>query len=177
MDGFDDELIALLPNLRRFALSLCRSSDTADDLVQMTCQKAIVARTRFEAGTRMDAWLFRILHNTWIDMTRSAKTAGTRIDIDEAFDLRGEDGQDTTENRLMLDRTMREIAELPDDQREVVLLVCVEELSYKEVADIVGAPIGTVMSRLARARRKLADRLGINGGPPRSSPDTEEKAR
>ena len=150
-DAFSRDLLDLLPNLRRFALSLCRSADIADDLVQLTCQKALSNRQAFQAGTRMDAWLFRILRNSWIDMVRRRQGEGQSVDIDEAYDLPGTSGPDTVENRLLLGRTLKAIHELPEDQREVLLLVCVEELSYREAAEVLEVPIGTVMSRLARA--------------------------
>ena len=167
-DDFGRHLISLLPNLRRFAISLSRSGDVADDLVQATCEKALANRDAFAPGTRMDAWLFRILRNLWIDRLRRGRTQGTSIDIDDAPALVGEDGAAVAESRLTLNDTAAAIGRLPEDQREVLLLVCVEELSYRETAEIIGTPIGTVMSRLARARRKLADDLGINPGAERS---------
>lgn len=167
-DKFSRDLIGLLPNLRRFALSLCRSTDIADDLVQLTCQKALTNKDGFVAGTRMDAWLFRILRNSWIDLIRKRKNEGQSIDIDEAYDVPGQSGADQADNRLMLAQTLEAVHSLPDDQRELLLLVCVEELSYKETAEVLDIPIGTVMSRLARARKQLGEQLGINRDPPRS---------
>ena len=167
-DQFGEGLIRLLPNLRRFAISLCRSRDIADDLVQQTCQKALSNRDSFDPETRMDAWLFRILRNTWIDMTRRTRTEGNKVDIDDAPELAIADRETTAENRLMLQRTFAEIDLLPVEQREVLLLVCVEEFSYKQAAEVLELPIGTVMSRLARARQRLALQLGINGDPKRS---------
>lgn len=160
-DEFGQQLIDLLPNMRRFAISLCRSRDVADDLVQTTCAKALANRDSFQIGTRMDVWLFRILRNTWIDRLRRSKTEGVTTDIDDAYHLVGHDGARETENRLVLKETAKLIATLPEDQREVLMLVCVEELSYREAADILDVPIGTVMSRLARARKKINDQLGI----------------
>ncbi len=167
-DAFGEELIALLPNLRRFALSLCRSRDVADDLVQITCEKALANRAKFEPGTRLDAWLFRILRNAWIDRGRRSQTEGVQVDIDDTHDLASKEGAAVPENRLMLDATAKAIATLPDDQREVLVLVCVEDLAYREVAEMLGVPIGTVMSRLARARKKLSEELGINEDEGRS---------
>ena len=170
-EDFNTRLIQLLPNLRRFALSLCRSRDIADDLVQQTCQKAIASKALFETGTRFEAWLFRILRNTWIDTIRRHQTEGSTVDIDQTPDTPRYDGETAAESRLMLKRTFSAIQTLPDDQREVLILVCIEELSYKEVANIIDAPIGTVMSRLARARKKLSERLGINDTQHRYSSD------
>ena len=170
-DDFARQLIDHLPRLRRFAISLTRSRDLADDLVQAACEKAWASRTSFVPGTRLDAWLFRILRNTWIDRARRASTEGPTVDIDDAYDLVGQNGRDRTEHRLMLAATAKAIAGLPDDYREVLVLVCVEDLSYREAAEVLGVPIGTVMSRLARARAKLGDALGINHNMARSSDD------
>ena len=169
-DSFADDLIGLLPNLRRFAISLCRSRDVADDLVQLTAEKAFAARERFDPDTRLDAWLFRILRNTWIDMVRQQKNRGTQIDIDDAPDARTVDGTQTVETSLMLQAARQAIDQLPDDQRDVMVLICVEELSYKEAAEVLEVPMGTVMSRLARARLAVAEKMGINSSSGRSTP-------
>jgi RNA polymerase sigma-70 factor (ECF subfamily) len=160
-DRFSTDLIALLPNLRRFALSLCRRSDLADDLVQTTAERAFAARDQFDPATRMDAWLFRILRNAWLDTTRRQQTRGTEVDIADAPEARVTDGVVETENRLMLQSVEAAMADLPQDQREVMMMICVEELSYKEAAEVLDIPIGTVMSRLARARLAIAAALGI----------------
>jgi len=169
-DPFADDLIALLPNLRRFALSVCRSRDVADDLVQITVERAFSGRAGFDPATRLDAWLFRILRNAWIDMVRRSKTRGIEIDIADAPDAPSVDGRKTVETVLMLKSARAEINRLPPDQREVILLICVEELSYKEAAGVLDVPIGTVMSRLARARIALSKAMGINP-PPARFPD------
>jgi RNA polymerase sigma-70 factor (ECF subfamily) len=161
-DNFDDNLIALLPNLRRFALSLCRRAELADDLVQITAERAFAARDRFDPATRLDAWLFRILRNAWIDQTRRTQTQGATVDIDDAPDANPVDGTKTIEDKLMLRTVEAAMAALPADQREVMILICVEELSYKEAAAVLEIPIGTVMSRLARARLAISTKLGIN---------------
>jgi RNA polymerase sigma-70 factor, ECF subfamily len=160
-DTFKDDLIALLPNLRRFALSLCRRADIADDLVQITAERAFAARERYDRSTRLDAWLFRILRNAWIDHARRTVTRGTQVDIADAPDAASVDGVRDMEARLMLQKTQAAMADLPDDQREVMMLVCVDELSYREAAEVIGVPIGTVMSRLARARIAISTKLGI----------------
>lgn len=175
-DEFGQQLIALLPNLRRFAVSLCKSRDIADDLVQTTCEKALANRQSYQPGTRMDAWLFRILRNAWIDRVRRNKTEGPATNIEDAHYLIGQDGAAVTEARLTLNETANSIAGLPDDQREVLLLVCVESLSYREASEILDVPIGTVMSRLARARKKIVEDMGIDGEAKRSE-DKEGFAR
>lgn len=164
-----DRLIALLPNMRRFALSLARVPDLADDLVQQACERALANAASFEPGTRFDAWMFRIIRNLWIDRLRREKTAGPAEGEDAYAGIAGEDGTDVTEARLTLASVGAAIGRLPADQREVLMLVCVEDLSYREAAEVLGVPIGTVMSRLARARKRLADLTGMNDAPVRSS--------
>ena len=156
-----ERLIAFLPNLRRFAISLCGARDVADDLVQAACERALASAERFEPGTRFDAWMFRILRNLWIDQVRRQKTTGVQDDISERHDIPGSSGVREAEARLTLKTVAEAIDDLPDEQREVLLLVCVEELSYRETADVLDIPIGTVMSRLARARKSLAEAAGI----------------
>ncbi|PDT51101.1 MULTISPECIES: RNA polymerase sigma factor [Sinorhizobium] len=163
-----ERLIAFLPNLRRFAVSLCRSRDVADDLVQAACERALASADRFEPGTRFDAWMFRILRNLWIDQVRRQKTAGIQDDISERQDIAGSSGEGEAEARLTLNTVAEAIGELPEEQREVLILVCVEELSYRETAGVLDIPIGTVMSRLARARKSLAETAGITTKSARS---------
>ncbi|MCV3242251.1 RNA polymerase sigma factor [Mesorhizobium sp. ZC-5] len=167
-DRVEDQLVAFLPNLRRFAISLCGSRDVADDLVQAACERALASAERFEPGTRFDAWMFRILRNLWIDVVRRRKTAGVQEDISEREDIAGVSGEREVEARMTLRSVGEAITELPDEQREVLLLVCIEELSYRETADVLDIPIGTVMSRLARARKNLALSAGITPAPARS---------
>ena len=150
------ELVALLPRLRRLALALCRSAEEADDLVQATCERALASAERFTPGTRLDAWLFRILRNLWLDRTRRRATRGTEIDVDEAVGLADPAGGHAGEDRLFLGEVWAQVHALPPEQREVLVLVCVEDLSYREAAAVLDVPVGTVMSRLARARKKIA---------------------
>jgi RNA polymerase sigma-70 factor (ECF subfamily) len=167
-DRVEDQLVAFLPNLRRFAISLCGSRDVADDLVQAACERALSSAERFETGTRFDAWMFRILRNLWIDQIRRRRTAGVQEDIADHHELASGSGERDAEARMTLKSVGEAIAGLVDEQREVLLLVCVEDLSYRETAEVLGIPIGTVMSRLARARRNLAEGAGIDTVPARS---------
>lgn len=164
----EDQLIAFLPRLRRFAISLCKSGDVADDLVQAACERALASADRFEPGTRFDAWMFRILRNLWIDQVRKQQTRGPEQDVDALPDIAGAMGEREVEARLMVKSVAEAIDLLPEEQREVLLLVCVEELSYREASDVLAIPIGTVMSRLARARKTLAEATGISDGSARS---------
>lgn len=156
------QLITILPRLRRFALSLAGRPDVADDLVQISCEKALVNAARWIDGTRFDAWMFRILRNTWIDQTRRRKTEGKTEDVYTREDLVGVRGDIAIESRLTLQKVWEIIGTLPDEQREILVLVCVEGLTYKEAADVLDLPVGTVMSRLSRARAKIGALSGIN---------------
>ena len=152
-------LVEFLPNLRRFAISLCHSRELADDLVQAACERAIVAADSFAPDTRFDAWMFRILRNLWIDHLRRARTAGPQEEIEKAHDVSVPSGEAATHARMELMEVVAALQKLPEEQREVLVLVCVEELSYRDTADVLSIPIGTVMSRLHRGRRLLRDLL------------------
>ena len=155
------QIVAMLPRLRAFARSLAPAWDQADDLVQQTVEKALRNLSRFTPGTRLDSWLFRIMRNTWIDEHRAARPTVDIADTGAVQPLFGLDGRRTTEVRLELGRVRTAMNGLSADQRAVLMLVCVEGLKYREVAEMLEVPIGTVMSRLARARANLADELGM----------------
>lgn len=152
------EMVRLLPRLRAFARSLTRAQHAADDLVQQTCEKALRNLGGFTPGTRLDSWLFRIMRNQWIDEVRARRPL-EGIDAVPEESLAGEDGRETVLNRLELAAVRRAMDELPEEQRAVLMLVCVEGMRYREVALALEIPEGTVMSRLSRARRALAERL------------------
>jgi len=157
------ELISLLPRLRRFAYGLTGDGHQADDLVQAGCLKAIERWSQYQSGTSLASWLFRILQTTWLDEYRTRQRQQTDS-WDEGFDeLMGDDGTTLLEARSEARAVRRLVAELPEDQRAVLMLVAVEGLSYKEAAEVLELPLGTVMSRLARARARLAEGLGAKG--------------
>jgi RNA polymerase sigma-70 factor, ECF subfamily len=152
------ELIQLLPRLRSFARSLAGAADQADDLVQASLEKALRNLASFTPGTRLDSWMFRIIRNTWTDTLRARRiTVGN--DAQAMEDLVGEDGRTTTEARLHLAEVRRAMDDLPEEQRIVLMLVCVEGMRYREVAQALDIPMGTVMSRLSRARLTLVEKL------------------
>ena len=155
-----DDLVALLPRLRRFARGLCRNDDEADDLVQSACEGALANFASFAAGTRFDSWMYRIVQNLWIDRCRSRTSRGEHVEIDEAFEIEGGDGRSEMEAKLTLAEVRAAVRTLPEEQRLVLALVTLEGLSYRETAERLSVPIGTVMSRLARARRKLVELAG-----------------
>lgn len=148
-------MVELLPRLRRFGYVLSGDLDKADDLVQEACVRALANLDQWQPGTRLDSWMYRIVQNAWLDQMRAKKTRGEVIDITTYEHLAGTDGRDITEQRLTLAQVSAKISELPPDQQILVALVCVDGLSYKEAAAALDVPIGTVMSRLARARSAI----------------------
>lgn len=153
-DEFRSRLVQLIPRLRRFAVALTGDQDQADDLVQETCARALSRVSQWQEGTRLDSWMYRIAQNLWIDHIRAKKLRGVHMSL-EVSDISGTDGRVVVESRLSLVAVNAAMARLPQDLRLLVALVCVEGVSYREAAEITGVPIGTVMSRLARARRQL----------------------
>lgn len=156
------EMISLLPRLRRFARGLTGSEEEADELVQAACERAIQRIGQWQQGTRLDSWMFRIMQNLWIDSIRMGKLRGSHLSLvdPDGQMVPGMDGEQATMNRLTLEAVRRGVQRLPPDQRSVLLLVCVEGCSYKETADSLGIPVGTVMSRLSRARLALNRMVG-----------------
>ena len=148
-------LASNLARLWRYGLVLSRARDVADDLVQATCLRALERADQFEAGTRLDRWLFSILRSIWLNELRSRRVreGGGFVDASEVLTI---EGDREIETNIFAGQVLREVGALPEAQREAVLLVYVEGLSYREAAEVLGAPIGTVMSRLAAARLALA---------------------
>ena len=155
--AFDRELVAVLPRLRRFAFGLAGSLDEADDLVQAACERALARRDQYEPGTRLVSWMYRIVQTTWIDQVRRQRT----VSVDPALlaEYPGGDAVGEAESRLALAEVRQAIAVLSPEHRTVLLLVSVEGLAYREAAEILGLPIGTIMSRLARGRLALGRAL------------------
>lgn len=151
-------MLALLPRLRRFATGLARDAARADDLCQMTVERALRSRQQWQEGSRLDSWMYRIMRNLWIDEARAETRCGqTFLDEDAGVAVGADGGQ---EARAQLSDVDRAMARLPEEQREAVLLVMVEGRSYKEAAEIVGCPVGTLNSRLVRGRDALLAMLG-----------------
>lgn len=155
-----NEMVELLPRMRRFACTLTGSREEADDVVQTACERALSRMHQFTPGTRLDNWMFQIVRTVWIDRVRYRSRRQTVNDMDLAesvgFDARV---HEQAAARMDLAVVRKEIAKLPEDQRIVLGLVTVDGMTYQEAADMLDVPIGTVMSRLARARRKLVDAL------------------
>ena len=162
--AFRTELIAHVPKLRRFALSLTGNRQDADDLVQGACEKALKNWTQFQPGSRMDSWMYRIVQTLWLDDRRKHRVRGTAVDPDDAYLSDEGKSANLPEDRMMLAKVRAAMALLPEGQRDVLALVAIEGLSYREAAEALNVPVGTVMSRLSRARENLLPRLGLAEG-------------
>lgn len=147
-----------LTRLWRYALVLSGNRDTAEELVQATCVRALERAHQFTPGTRLDRWVFSILHSIWLNEVRARKVRMGQglVDADAVLVY---DGLKYTETNISARQVLREVQDLPEAQRETVFLVYVEGMTYREAAGLLAVPIGTVMSRLAAARAKLA---GLN---------------
>lgn len=174
-DDVRSRMIAFLPRLRRFAFALTGSLDQADDLVQDTCERALTRLAQWQPGTRLDSWMYRIAQNLWLDRGRARLARGQTEQIDVAIDIVGADGRAVTESRLTLAFVTERIGKLPPDQQVLIALVCVEGLSYRDAADVLELPIGTVMSRLARARQSLHAAMGEKPDHSKSQPFVEPR--
>jgi RNA polymerase sigma-70 factor (ECF subfamily) len=149
---FRAELVSLLPRLRRFGRAIARNREDADDLAQVAVERALTRREQWEPGTRMLSWMFKIMNNAWIDEVRARTRRDQIFAPEEAGEHVGVSPMDDHLNALAVRKA---IERLNDEQRIAVGLVLVEGLPYKEAADVLGVPIGTVTSRLARAREQL----------------------
>ncbi|CAN7668253.1 sigma-70 family RNA polymerase sigma factor [Bosea sp. LjRoot237] len=157
---FKEGLIAEIPNLRAFAASLSGSMQLADDLVQDTLLKAWGNADKFQPGTSLRAWLFTILRNTYYSLYRKRGREVQDSDGTYADRLATHGNQ---ESHLDLADFRKALAKLPEEQREVLIMVGATGLSYEETAEICGVAIGTIKSRVNRARAKLAELLSIGG--------------
>jgi len=157
----------VIPALRRYARALVHNRAAADDLVQDCLERAV---SNWEQLREADArpWLFTILHNLAVNQFRRSASRGKHITIEEANE--DDFGQDAVqEQKLMYQDVLDKLARLPEDQRAVLLLVAVEDLSYAEAANVLDIPVGTVMSRLSRARERLQQEIeGTADGSPKN---------
>ncbi|RMF10010.1 MAG: RNA polymerase sigma factor [Alphaproteobacteria bacterium] len=158
LQDFQDGLIAALPRLRRFAYALTGSMADADDLTQATVERALLKRSMLREGSNPDGWLFKICRNIWIDEIRR-KTARREVAETSEKDEPMVDGNKVMEDRLEVARIEEVLKSMPDDQRAVIFLVAAEGYTYREAAEIMGCPTGTIMSKLARARGRITDIL------------------
>jgi len=167
------ELPGQLSRLWRYGLLLSRDRDMAEDLVQATCLRALQRAEQFTPGTRLDRWLFAILHSIWVNELRARRIREGEGHVDPEQVL-VRDGRRDVETNILASQVLNEVLLLPEAQRETVLLVYVEGLTYREAAAVLEVPVGTVMSRLATARRTLSR---LNEEQVRDPGDAAEKAR
>jgi RNA polymerase sigma-70 factor, ECF subfamily len=157
-------LIEHLPGLRRYARALTGDAWAADDLVQDTLERACVKWRLWVAGTDLRAWLFTLMHNLYLNQRRAARVALNTVSIDDV-EAELHAPAPGSDDPLDLDRCLQR---LPADQRAVLLLVALEDMSYEDAAKVLAIPLGTVMSRLSRARNRLRELM--DGGKPAASP-------
>lgn len=160
MTPFERGLLDLLPRLRRFARSLAIQPADADDLCQVALEKALKAEAQWVPGTRLDSWMYRIMRNCWIDEVRARQRRAETFVPEEDGLVVGDADDRRIEARVELGNVDRAMAALPSDQREVIALILVEGLAYKEAAELLDLPMGTVTSRLVRGRQALMEMLG-----------------
>jgi RNA polymerase sigma factor (sigma-70 family) len=153
-----------IPALRRYARTFVRDAGAADDLVQDTLERAISRWHQRRSDGDARAWLFTILHSLAIDHLRRTARRGREVPLDDAGEC-DVAARSTQEDALRRDDILGAVGRLPDDQRSVLLLVSIEDMSYAEAARILDIPIGTVMSRLSRARTRLLTLLEEQGQP------------
>jgi RNA polymerase sigma-70 factor, ECF subfamily len=158
-----EDIVALLPRLRRFARTITRNRADADDLVQVAVERALPRTAQWQPGSRLDSWLFRIMKNAWIDEVRTRIRRGRLFAPQEA----GEQvGVSYTQRQIDAMAVQQAMERLSEEQRMVVGLVLVEGLTYKEAAAVMEIPVGTLTSRLARARETLQAILVDSGQEP-----------
>jgi RNA polymerase sigma-70 factor (ECF subfamily) len=155
-----EQIVALLPRLRRFARNLARNPHDADDVVQIAVERALTRLDQWRSDARLDSWMFKIVRNAWIDELRSR---GRRDKVFLAAEAGENVGTDSMARETDLLAVQSAMARLPQEQREAVSLVLVEGLPYREAADVLDVPIGTLTSRLARGREALQAMLGTEG--------------
>ncbi|MFL9947876.1 sigma-70 family RNA polymerase sigma factor [Paraburkholderia agricolaris] len=151
-----DELMEHVPRLRRYARALINNRDLADDLVQDTLERALGRTGMFQPGTDLRAWLFTIMHNVFANQARKVSARAVHVAVDDASVHESEFAVPSDQTRSLEMRDLDyALQRLPIEQREVVLLVGLEEMSYADVALALNIPLGTVMSRLSRGRERL----------------------
>jgi len=151
-----EQIVESLPRLRRFARTIARHREDADDLVQITVERALLRFSQWRPDSPLESWMFGIMKNAWIDEVRARVRRDRVFAPEEAGEHVGEASHERQVNALSIQTAM---AELPDEQRMAIGLVLVEGLSYKEAAAVLDVPIGTLTSRLARGRDALAAML------------------
>ena len=156
------ELPVILPRLRRFAYGLTGDSELADDLVQTACERALNRKNKWQERDAIDHWLFRTIRNLFIDHIRHQRVVDNHSRVAQSEPPSVVNGEAVMETEFLLDEIQLAINELSEDHRSIILLVCAEGFSYQEVASILELPIGTVTSRLARARARIIELINLS---------------
>jgi RNA polymerase sigma-70 factor (ECF subfamily) len=170
-------LEALRPRLHRLAYAWCHDAALADDLVQDTLAKALIRGEQLRDEQALESWLFSILNNCWRDHLRSRREFLDVSELDEAIYSEEPGPEQRYASRQAIQRVRHAIARLPIGQRQVITLVDIEECGYADVARILDVPVGTVMSRLSRARQALKQHLMAERATPAQSADTRPVIR
>lgn len=156
---FNTALLEVMPRLKRYSKVLAKTSESSDDLLQATLERALKKQDQWEQGSHLDRWLFTIMSSIWKNEIRSRVVRqghGISDDVDAITDSSSENKRDRT---FLYEQVFNEVMVLPDNQREAILLVYIEGIKYQEAANTLDIPLGTLMSRLARARLALAGRF------------------
>lgn len=161
VENIQEQIVALLPRLRRFARNLVRNPHDADDVVQIAVERALLRLDQWHSDARLDSWLFKILRNAWIDEVRARARRAKVLLPEEAGEQIGEAAMEREIERWSAEAAL---TRLPEDQRLAVSLVLIEGLSYKDAAEVLDVPLGTLTSRLARGREALQDMLRLPEG-------------
>lgn len=162
VNKFRKSIGVLLPRLKKFALALTRSRSEMDDLVQATCERALTRVQQWDPETRLDSWMFRIMQNIWLNELRARNVRERYAEVEQAELISACNAQ-LGELHVLLGRVEDEMFRLPEEQHIVLRLVYINGMTYSEVAEAESIPLGTVMSRLARGRLTLMQRLEESG--------------
>jgi RNA polymerase sigma-70 factor (ECF subfamily) len=152
----NNDIAALLPRLRRFARTIVYNREDADDLVQIAVERALGRSAQWQPGTRLDSWIFRIMKNAWIDEVRSRIRRDNLFAPEEAGEHVGDQAAEAQQQRMAIEKA---VGMLSEEHRMVVALVLVDGMPYKEASEVLEIPIGTLTSRLVRARTALQEIL------------------
>jgi RNA polymerase sigma-70 factor (ECF subfamily) len=159
-----EQLIELIPRMRRFATGLSGSTAWGDDLVQTACERLLLRKDSLKADTRLDSWMYQVIRNLHIDGIRAQSVRDRNAEeVKQVADLRLM-STDPMDNHIRLNEVHEAMQHLSEEHRSALMLICVEGLSYKEAAEVLQVPMGTVTSRLVRARKALIDTLGGESG-------------
>ena len=160
----DKQLVDLIPRLRRFSRGLTGNREQGDELVQAACERLLRHQSRLRADTRLDSWLFRVIRNLHVDSIRAQAVRDRTAQTVRQEARTREEGIDTLHDHLTVHEVQRAMLRLSEEHRSALMLVCVEGLSYREAAEVLQVPMGTVTSRLTRARKALIAQMAGDDG-------------